>query len=70
MPVTSYEVESFIRRCHVYKSPWIDIIGQIVVADLETGNVYDRHAVTLKLLGGDWSGPCSQISFKDLSLIH
>ena len=53
MPVTNYELESLICSCYVYKSSWITIIGQTVIADLETGNVYNRHAVTLRLLGGD-----------------
>ena len=47
MAVESTEVAYVIRRYHVYQNVWIPEIGEVLEAEVERENLYDKYAVAI-----------------------
>ena len=46
--LTNFDVDSFVKRYHEYKSVWTPKIGEILSTEREPGNLVDKYAVCVK----------------------
>ena len=45
---TNFDVDSFVKRCHEYKSIWPPKIGEIISTERKPENVVDKYTVCVK----------------------
>ena len=45
--VHKYEVASFVRGHHIYKSIWTPVVGELLKTEQEPDNEHDEHSVTV-----------------------
>ena len=45
---TNFDVDSFVKGYHEYKSIWTPKIGEILSTERESGNLVDKYAVCVK----------------------
>ena len=45
---TNFDVDSFVKGYHEYKSIWIPKIGDILSTERERGNLVDKYVVCVK----------------------
>ena len=51
METSSLEIETYVRGYHAYKNIWNPKLGEVLVAERESDNSYDKFAVAVKKNG-------------------
>ena len=46
--IRSYEIDSFITGCHVYKTNSTPVVGEKLTGVMESNNFMDKYAVAVK----------------------
>ena len=46
--MTNFDINSFVKGYHEYKSIWTPKIGEILSTEREPGNLVDKYAVCVK----------------------